>query len=59
MRNYYKYVHTLNMPSTLGRYNGNGNGSFGDNNGGGRRNGDGAWFICESTGHQAKQCPKG
>ena len=42
--------------STFGRYNGTG--SFGGNNGGGRGNGERTCFICGSTGHQAKQCPK-
>jgi hypothetical protein len=42
--------------SSFGRYNGTG--SFGGNNGGGRGNGERTCFICGSTGHQAKQCPK-
>ena len=41
---------------SYGRFNGNGN--FGGNNGSGRGNGVGTCFICGSTGHQAKQCPK-
>ena len=43
-------------PPGFGRFNGNG--SFGGNNGGGRGNGAGTCFICGSTWHQAKQCPK-
>jgi hypothetical protein len=44
-------------PPSFGRYNGFG--SFGGNNfGGGRDNGEHTCFICGSTGHQAKQCPK-
>jgi hypothetical protein len=44
--------------SSYGRYNGSG--SFGGSNfGGGRGNGERTCFICGSTGHQAKQCPKG
>ena len=42
---------------SLGRYNDSG--SFSGNNfGGGRGNGERTCFICGSTGHQAKQCPK-
>jgi len=44
------------VSSAFGRYNGTG--SFGGNNGGGRGNGERTCFICGSTGHQAKQCPK-
>jgi hypothetical protein len=43
-------------PSSFRRYNGFG--SFGGHNGGGRGNGESTCFICGSTGHQAKQCPK-
>jgi len=42
--------------SSYGRFNGTGN--FGGNNGGGRGNGERTCFICGSTGHLAKQCPK-
>jgi hypothetical protein len=42
--------------SSYGRFNGTGN--FGGNNGGGLGNGERTCFICGSTGHQAKQCPK-
>jgi hypothetical protein len=43
-------------PPSFGRF---GPGSFGGNNfGGGRGNGERTCFICGSTGHQAKQCPK-
>jgi hypothetical protein len=42
--------------SSFGRYNGTS--SFGGNNDGDRGNGERTCFICSSTGHQAKQCPK-
>jgi hypothetical protein len=42
--------------SSYGRFNGTS--SFGGNNGGGRGNEERTYFICGSTGHQAKQCPK-
>jgi hypothetical protein len=42
--------------SSFGRYNGTR--SFGSNNGGDRGNGERTCFICGSTVHQAKQCPK-
>ena len=43
-------------PPSFGRF---GSGSFGGSNfGGGRGNGERTCFICGSTGHQAKQCPK-
>ena len=43
-------------PPSFGRF---GPGSFGGSNfGGGRGNGERTCFICGSTGHQAKQCPK-
>ena len=45
-----------NGSSAFGRFNGNN--SFGGNIGGGRSNGGGTCFICGSTGHQVKQCPK-
>ncbi len=44
-------------PPSFERYNGLV--SFGCNNfGGGRGNSERTYFICGSTGHQAKQCPK-
>jgi len=45
----------VSQPSYV-RFNGNNN--FGGSNGGGRGNGVGTCFICDSIGHQAKQCPK-
>jgi hypothetical protein len=53
----YNIDYRLGGPPSFGRYKGSG--SFGGNNfGGGRGNGERTSFICGSTGHQAKQCPK-